>query len=115
MAADNLPLSTLISYNSGSDRDYKVLESKYGNGVSQVAGDGLNNVQRKWTIAWAPLTLSQFQTLMPALDAAGGYQYFLWTPPGEAQAKWLIKNPHHQLGGPNVYAVNATAEEFFAP
>ena len=109
-----LPFASLISQSSQAKTSYKIIEVKYGNGYSQRAGDGFNNAQASWNVAWENIDSSTFTSLINALDSAGGVDYFTWLAPGDLVTKKFIIKEHSRsaLAG-SVFAVSATLEQCF--
>lgn len=87
-----LPLQTYISQESSSTREYRNIVVSYGNGYEQRVADGLNAKRDKWTVIWENLTLTDFTTLLTALDAAAGTDYFTWTAPGDSVSKKFVQD-----------------------
>ena len=109
-----LPLTTKISQASQAETTYKILEVKYGNGYSQRAGDGYNNVQASWTVTWDNISSSDLSTLVTAFDAAKGTDYFTWTAPGDGSSKkWVVKKHSRSNRSGAIYSVSATLEQCF--
>ncbi len=109
-----LPLQTKISQASQGTTNYKILEVKYGNGYSQRAGDGFNNVQGSWTVAWENIDSTDFGTIVTALDAAKGSDYFTWTAPGDGSSKkWVSKTMTKSVTAGSIYSVSTTLEQAF--
>ena len=104
----------LISQTSQAARDYRILETAYGNGYKQRAGDGINNIQDQWTVQYDNLTSSQYGTLLTAIDAAYGVNYFIWTPPNESSAKkWIVSQVTRQIKAGFIYSVKLTLTQVF--
>ena len=109
-----LPLSTNISQASSAGTDFKTDEMQYGNGYTQRAKSGINNVVDKWSVAWENIVLSDVTTIVSALNAAGGVDYFTWTPPGESTAKkFVVTDYARRASSGNVYSVTANLKQVF--
>jgi phage-related protein len=85
-----MPLTGSISENSTKTPDYKTISAKFGEGFGQRAADGLNAKKDTWSLQWVPVTLTNRNTIVAALDAVGGWDYLTWTPPGEGSSKKYI-------------------------
>jgi phage-related protein len=109
-----LPLTTFISQDSQATRDYKIIETKYGNGYSQRAADGINSIQDSWNVTWNNLSSSEFSTVLTALDTTKGSDYLTWTAPGDGASKKYIcrKVTKRALAG-NLYSVSAELQQVF--
>jgi phage-related protein len=109
-----LPLQTKISQASQGTTNYKILEVKYGNGYSTRAGDGFNNVQASWTVAWENISSTDFSTIVTALDGAKGSDYFTWTAPGDGSSKkWISKTVTRSTINGTTYSVSTSLEQVF--
>lgn len=62
------------------DIQYRVRESRFGEGYRQVVGDGPNNKEDSYPVT---ITATRARTLqvMDFLDRHGGSKAFLWTTP----------------------------------
>jgi len=69
----------------------KVVEADFGDGYTQRALDGINGVKPTFNVALTSLSLADANTITAFLEARGGYQAFLWTPPNEAQQVFRCK------------------------
>ena len=85
-----LPLTTMISQTSTRKRTYRVLSAQFGDGYSQEAPDGINDVVDEWNLKYENLTTDERSTLMTALDSVGGYDYLTYAPPGDSLKRWKI-------------------------
>jgi phage-related protein len=59
---------------------YRTLTAQFGDGYSQVAGDGINNVYDTWSLSFAGAS-ADVAPVKSFLDALQGYLPFYWTPP----------------------------------
>ncbi len=86
-----LPLTTRISQGSTRTRTNRVLSAQFGDGYSQEAPDGINNLVDTWSITFDNLNASERATLWTALDTVGSWDYFTWTAPGDVVSKrWKV-------------------------
>lgn len=72
----------------------RVLKAQFGDGYSQVAADGINNVGESWPISVAGGT-ADVKPVKDFLDATQGVSAFYWTPPLGNQG--LYRCPSYQL------------------
>jgi phage-related protein len=109
-----LPLQTAISQASSAGVEFRVLMSQYGNGYSQRAPDGINNAIHSWDVVWDNLTASEFTTVVNAIEAAKGADYFTWQAPGDAASKKYVISAYSKsaLAG-EIYSVSATLKQVF--
>lgn len=70
--------------------DFRVRSIRFGDGYQQDVRDGLNNKEQQWPVS-ATGPASQIQPLIDFLDACGGDQAFLWTPPRGVQGLYKCK------------------------
>lgn len=109
-----LPSSSLISQAAQAETSYKLIEVRYGNGYGQRAGDGFNNAQAAWNVAWENIDNSTFTALVAAFDTAGGSDYFTWQAPGDAVTKkWVVKKFTRAALAGSVFSVSASLEQCF--
>lgn len=109
-----LPLQNLISQASQGDRDYRVIEVKYGNGYSQRARDGVNSVVDAWSIEYANISYADLTTIYAAFDLAAGVDYFTWQAPGDTSTKkWVVAKCSKAAMSGGVYSVTAELKQVF--
>ena len=88
-----LPLTSLLSTNSGKQTSFKTIKAQFGDGYSQRAADGLNSKVDSWSLSWPNLSSTDKETIITALDAVGGWDYLTWTPFGEStEKKFIVKD-----------------------
>lgn len=75
------------SYSSQVNREYRTLETEFGDGYAQVVKDGLNNVKQTWELSWANINDTDAATILSQLDSFAGTA-FQWLTP-ENQTKWF--------------------------
>lgn len=93
-----MPLTNKISQTSVASSEYRVKVVRYGNGYEQRAKDGINHKVDKWSITWSKMTADDYGTLMTAMDASEGTDYFNWQAPGDASSKkWVIDGPLNRM------------------
>lgn len=61
--------------------EMKTVESTFGDGYTQRAGDGLNPEQRKFTAEWKALDLDDADEIEAFFLAHLGFKAFLWKGP----------------------------------
>jgi phage-related protein len=112
-----LPLTTIISQDGSTRRrNYRVLSAQYGDGYSQEARDGINNVVDEWTVHYPNLVQADRDNLVAFLDSNGASVSWTWTAPGDSGSKnWkLTKDGWSEtfLAG-NVYSITFNARQVF--
>lgn len=75
------------SYSSQVNREYRTLETEFGDGYSQIVKDGLNNVKESWELSWANISDTDAATILAQLDTFAGTP-FQWTTP-DGNLKWF--------------------------
>jgi phage-related protein len=109
-----LPAQDKISQQTTSQTTYKVITSQYGNGYSQRTADGINNNQATVSVIWDNVSLTDFTTIVTALDAAYGVDYFTWQQPGDAASKkWIVSQYSRSILSNNVFSVSASLAQVF--
>jgi phage-related protein len=56
----------------------KVLENEFGDGYTQRAADGINNVKETWELSWKNLTTPEKEALDNFLRERAGFRAFAW-------------------------------------
>lgn len=110
-----MPLTNKISQSSGGSTSYRLNVAQFGDGYSQRTPDGINYIQRKWTVAWDNLTASELTTVQTFLDIIGDGQYFTWQPPGlGASLKWILDGETRIAAkSGNLYAVSFSCKQVY--
>lgn len=98
---------------------FRTLDAQFGDGYSQSAADGINPKSQSWSISFRGLKNPECannvnaQAVMDFLDERGGWESFLWTPPGSTvQGRYVAKNYGMQKSA-GVVTINATFIEVF--
>jgi phage-related protein len=88
-----------------------VLESKFGDGYSERADDGLNYYDETWSLEWQ-ISDTDRSTLITFFD--NNHLGFLWTPPRHAtQLKWKCFDYSYDMGEKTENRVSATFERIY--
>ncbi|TPW29673.1 hypothetical protein FJU08_12700 [Martelella alba] len=85
--ADKFEPPACPSIQSSKDITIRTLESNFGDGYSQRAGDGLNTTGIAFNAIWPGLTLSQADQIEAFFLSLRGVHPFEWTLPREHEAK----------------------------
>lgn len=98
---------------------FRTLDAGFGDGYSQSAADGINTKSQSWSISFRGVIAPNCSNIVAAdeimdfLDARGGWESFLWTPPiSTVQGRYVAKNYGMQKSG-GVITINATFIEVF--
>lgn len=105
-----------VHYGTSVKTEIKILKADFGDGYTQRAADGLNNIKESWDVEWKNIDKDTAFEIVNFIKARKGYQGFFWTPPGFDVARiWSCK----EFGGPTpvpgsfLYDVRATFIEEF--
>jgi phage-related protein len=116
MPLDTLTISVDDSSPPHGENNARVLRTDFGDGYSQRAAQGINNVDKIWNITSIPYSSSDAQTFDEFFRTHGGYTAFYWTPPGHSEplkftcSKWSLNG----VQGSNLYyRVTATLRREF--
>lgn len=84
-----MPLPTLITGVSKQTKA-KLLVAILGNGYTQTATDGINNIYEILTITWSNLSTTNRNTVVASILSTLGVDFFTYTPPGDSSKKYII-------------------------
>ena len=76
---------------------YRVLRTDFGDGYSQRAADGLNSIQKEWTLEWANLTNEEADEIVNFFEGRLGADAFFWTPPKATVTQTWICTGHSRI------------------
>lgn len=116
MPLDTLTISLSDASPPSGDKSARVLRTDFGDGYSQRAAHGINNIDDRWSITSIPLSSSDLQTLSSFFSTHGGYQAFYWTPPDSSTPlkftceKWSVSGIE---GSGGKYQLSATLRREF--
>lgn len=112
MAVTALPLQDKISQSSTSERQYPVIKSKYGNGYSERARDGLTPIMDTHTVNYENLTVSDYTSALAAFDASYGVSPFSWQAYGDTTTKhWIVTKISRTVQSGGVYSISVSLEQ----
>ncbi len=83
----NMPLPGKITNEGSTELNFKTIAMSFGDGYEQTAPDGLNDVLEVRDVQWAPLTLTEMQTVWNVLKTVKATGILLWTPCDEVVQK----------------------------
>lgn len=63
----------------------RVLTAQFGDGYSQRIGDGINRTTKSWNLTFTSRSIEDANNIEEFLEARGGVQGFIWTPPNETR------------------------------
>lgn len=105
-----------VSAGSGVRHQVRVLEKKLGDGYTQRAADGLNNMALKYEAVWTGLSLEQAADLVEFFQDRAGIEPFLaiaLPEPLDAK-KWICKDWSEEWISAERRNVRAMFEEDFS-
>jgi len=68
-------------------KNFRVLSAPFGDGYSQVVGDGINTQTEMWKVSFSDRPRAEIQQIVSFLDSVGAETAFSWTPPYEASPR----------------------------
>ena len=74
-----LPLPDKIGQDAQRSYRQRQFVAQFGDGYSQVVGDGLNSKFEEWSLSWPLLNAADRNTVITAL-LSNSTGYFTWTP-----------------------------------
>ncbi|MEM5371964.1 phage tail protein [Paraburkholderia azotifigens] len=96
---------------------YVVRVSRFGDGYSQVIPFGRNNVAQVWHLSFCG-SGNEINNIQAFLDETKGSESFTWSPPLRSPGRFRVDAARgvtvHAQGG-DIYTLEATFEEVFAP
>lgn len=100
--------------NASGDTQFKVRKIQFGDGYTQVSGDGINNVSQSWNLSFLGdntyiLEIIQF------LSTHQGVKSFQWTPPLGKMGLYRCDSYKHAALGGDRYSLTATFEQAHHP
>lgn len=115
MTIPTFPLTArTVDFNSSGQDTPKVLENNFGDGYTQRAGDGLNNVRSQWDASWTNLTTPERDLIIGFFRQQMGYMSFYWTAPGESiPQKWTAREWKQIPVAGGFWKVTATLKQEF--
>ncbi|KAA0573367.1 phage tail protein [Azospirillum sp. Sh1] len=94
--------------------EFKVLEAGFGDGYTQRAADGLNNIRDQLTVTWERLTSTELSVIEDFIRARRGTESFWWQPPGDHYPRrWICRKLKRTRASNNGINLNATFIEVF--
>lgn len=90
-----MPLNTFVPATapdvglSGSNK-FRTLKANFGDGYKQRAGDGINTKEKKYSLSWDNLEVSEVNDIITFLDGQAGYIAFNYTLPGDSVSQKFI-------------------------
>lgn len=101
------------SFSTKATKTANLYEAKFGDGYSQRTPMGLNNVVQSWDVAFTNISTALATSIDTFLAGQGGSEPFYWTPPYQAQAKFICKAWRWEPSATDKNTVTATFDQVF--
>lgn len=100
--------------NPGGDVSFRNIETKFGDGYSQIAPDGINTRVESWPLTFTGVadTITQVTNF---LDARRGAEPFGWTSPSGQAGRFLASKYSITSLGNDVFRLSVTFTQDFSP
>ena len=93
----------------------KVLKAEFGDGYTQYAADGINNVRYELSLRWDILTPAQCDPMVAFFEARKGYERFQYFASEDIVRKWTCETWERSKIEGGLWELSATFIESFAP
>jgi phage-related protein len=110
-----MPLQSQISQDYQHNSEFRVDVAQYGGGYEQRVKNGINNVVDNISLTWAGLSATDYATLVAAMAASEGTDYFTYTLPGDSAAKkWVLNGTvNRKMRAYGVFSVTLPFRQVF--
>lgn len=92
----------------------RVRKAQFGDGYTQVSGDGLNTRSQEWSLSFVG-SEDYIQAIREFLDRMAGSKSFLWKPPLYPLGLWRCEDYKPRAMGGDIYSLDATFIQEFKP
>lgn len=86
-----LPIEPNLAFVSNKTVEPKVLRTDFGDGYSQRAADGINDIREGWSWEYPNMNKTTYDTLEAFLRLVGGHTAVDWTAPDGIARKFSVK------------------------
>lgn len=100
-----------VMFGSSQETKARVLKNQYGDGYSQRLKDGINSLIRAYPVIVKASSLAEADEITGFLEARGGAEAFLWTPPNAAAAISVICDSWRRVDRVNSAVISATFQQ----
>ena len=100
--------------NAAGEAQFSTRKIQFGDGYTQVAGNGLNNRTQSWDLTFTG-NESMISAIKQFLDSHKGYRSFQWQPPLEPTGLYRCENYKPVALGAGLFDLTATFEQAFKP
>lgn len=98
--------------NAAGDTRFRIRKAQFGDGYTQVSGDGINPVIRSWDLTF----IGKYDYITPIivfLETHQGVKSFQWTPPTNVPGLYRCEGYKSVAMGGENYTLTATFTEAF--
>lgn len=100
--------------NASADVTFRTRKAQFGDGYTQVAGDGINNRGQQWSLEFVD-DEATIKAIMAFLDNHAGIKSFFWNPPLTSKGLFRCETYKPTALGGGVFSISATFIQSFAP
>ncbi|BEM76406.1 hypothetical protein SME38J_05090 [Serratia marcescens] len=98
--------------NAAGDMQFRLRKAQFGDGYTQVAGEGLNPVTRSWDLSFVG-NEAYISAIISFFESLQGYRAFQWTPPNNVTGLYRCEGYKPTALGGNNYSLTATFIEAY--
>jgi len=92
--------------------EFRVKKAQFGDGYSQRVADGINTIQRKWSVSFTN-TATAIDAIQLFLDTEKGVTSFTWVPPVGDSGLFLCDSYSRSIDDYDNETLSATFIEVF--
>lgn len=102
-----------VERNIAPSIEYRVIETKFGDGYMQLSADGINTKDAQYTIR-VHARRTEAQEIMDFFDRHKGIKSFFWKPPLESLGLYVCRDPNWNDEGGGLYSITGTFRKVYA-
>ena len=99
---------------AAADTQFAVTKIQFGDGYTQVAGDGINPVTPQWSVSFTG-DEAYIQAIKNFLNRHTGWKSFIWKPPLEPSGLWRAESFQISTHGNKKYTLSSTFIQAYHP
>ncbi|MBD2821611.1 phage tail protein [Xenorhabdus sp. 42] len=99
---------------ASSTVDFAIRKASFGDGYTQVSGDGLHPRSQKWAVDFIG-NESYIRAILTFLDRHQGHKSFVWTPPLSDAGLYRCEGYKTAALGGNKYSLSAEFIQAYHP
>lgn len=93
--------------------EYRVIETRFGDGYTQLSADGINTKDVSYSIRVHART-NEAKQIMDFFDRHKGIKSFFWTPPLDTIGLFTCRDPSWNDEGGGLYSITGTFTKAYA-